>query len=91
MTEEVHPQRRKGDFESWLTRHKIRSTALLMTGVGTLIWVSEWSMKYADLALTLVASTKPTGSEIALIIAAVQVPVTSFAGWVFKIYMENPR
>lgn len=54
--------------------------------VSIAIWmtwlVSEWSMWYA-------VDNSRNGMEIAAIIAAVTAPVTMFAGYVFKAYLES--
>ena len=67
------------DIDKWLSRFRVRSTAMLIVS-GVMLWrVSEWGMGFADSCLR-------TGVEIAAIIAAVQVPATFYAGWVFKMY-----
>ena len=69
-------------FESWMTKHRVRSTAML--GIG--LWMSVdsylWAKGYA-------ASSTRNGVEIAGIIAAVQGLATFFTGWAFKVYCEN--
>ena len=70
------------DIDKWLSRFRVRSTAMLIVS-GVMLWrVSEWGMGFA-------ASCLKTGVEIAAIIAAVQVPATFYAGWVFKMYQDG--
>ena len=74
--------RRTGDFTAWMKRHNVLSLITNASALLMLNRVSEWGMAYAN------SSTK-SGAEIALVIAAVGVPATSFAGWVYKTYKEN--
>lgn len=74
--------RRTGDLATWIKRHNILSLITNASALLMLNRVSEWGMAYAN------SSTK-SGTEIALVIAAVGVPATSFAGWVYKTYKEN--
>ena len=45
-------------------------------------WVTEWSMKFA-------ATSSLSGTEIAAVIAVVQVPATALFASVYKSYAEN--
>ena len=52
---------------------------------SVMLWkVSEWGMGFAS-------SCVKTGAELAAIIAAVQVPATFYAGWVFKMYQDGKQ
>ena len=55
---------------------------MVIVGV-VMIWrLQEWGMVFA-------ISSARTGVEIAAILAAVQVPATFYAGWVFKMYQDG--
>lgn len=75
-------QRRVGDFQAWMTKHRIRSTVILMTGMWMSIDSYLWAKGYAD-------SSTRTGVETAAIIAAVQGIATSFTAWAFSTYSKN--
>ena len=72
------------DIDQWLSRLRIRSTIMLVVSSMMLWRVSEWGMTFA-------ASCVKTGVEVAAIIAAVQVPATFYAGWVFKMYQDGKQ
>ena len=67
-----------------LQRIRFRSTVMLIVAVDMLWRVSEWGMDFASIC-------NKTGADIAMITAAVQVPATFFAGFVFKLYQEGKR
>ena len=69
-------------FEEWLNRHHIRSTFVLMIALSMLVWVTHWSMGFAN-SKTLVGSE---GVGVAAVIAAVQVPASFFAKWAFEVF-----
>lgn len=75
-------QCRKGDFESWMTKHRIRSTMILLAGMWMSIDAYQWAKEFAS------SSIRP-GVEIAGIILAVQGIATSFTVWAFGIYSRN--
>lgn len=77
MTEE-----RRKDFESWMSKYKIRSTAILGTGIWMSIHSYLWAAEFA-------ASSILSGVETASIIVAVQGLATFYTGWVFKTYMDG--
>ncbi len=74
-------ERRQGGIEAWMNRNHVRSTSVLMTSVGMLMWVTWWSMKYAN-------SNGGTGADVALVIAAVQVPASFYAKWAFETFKD---
>ncbi len=67
-----------------MQRLRLRSTAMLVVAVIMLWRVSEWGMMFA-------ASCMKSGTDIAMITAAVQLPATAFAGYVFKMYQEGKK
>lgn len=73
---------------SWIDMllNKYRAIRLSVLAMAIyLTWaVSEWSMWFA------VGNTR-NGVEIAAILAAVQAPVTLFAGTVFRAYIESRK
>lgn len=72
------------NIDLWLSRIRIRSTLMLIVS-GLMLWrVSEWGMSFAGSCLK-------NGAEVAAIIAAVGVPATFYAGWVFKMYQEGKK
>lgn len=76
------PVKKPWDLAAWITKYKIRTSLMLGIGVWMMIDAAKWSMHYA------LTSSLP-GAEIALIIASVQVPATTFIGWAYKLYIEN--
>lgn len=74
-------ERREQGLEAWLNRNHIKSTSVLLTSVAMLIWVTWWSMKYAN-------SSVQSGADVALVIAAVQVPASFYAKWAFETYKD---
>jgi len=66
-----------------IARHPVR-IAVLTTAILMTLEVSRWSMWFA------VGNARP-GLEIAAILAAVQAPVTLFAGTVFRAYIESRK
>lgn len=66
-----------------VVRHPVR-IAVLTTAILMTLEVSRWSMWFA------VGNVRP-GLEIAAILAAVQAPVTLFAGTVFRAYIESRK
>lgn len=66
-----------------VARHPVR-IAVLATAILMTLEVSRWSMWFA------VGNARP-GLEIAAILAAVQAPVTLFAGTVFRAYIESRK
>lgn len=73
-----------GKVELWLTRHRIRSTVILTISIIQMIWVTWWSTVFA-------ATSALPGADIALVIAAVQVPVTLLFNSVYSTFIKaNP-
>ena len=69
-------------IEEWLNRNHIRSTLVLVLSLAMLVWVTNWSMVFANTKVL-------NGSEglgAAAVIAAVQVPASFFAKWAFEIF-----
>lgn len=69
-------------LDKWISRYKIKTSVLLVTGVWLMVDSYLWATEFA------VSSVRP-GVEIAAIIAAVQGLATFYVGWIFKIYMEH--
>ena len=70
--------------EAWLTRYRIRSTVILTISIIQMRWVTWWSTVFA-------ATSHLPGTDIALVIAAVQVPVTLLFNSVYSTFIKaNP-
>lgn len=65
-----------------MTKHRIRSMAILISGIWMTIDSYLWTKSFVD-------SSTRNGVEIAAIVAAVQGVVTFYTVWAFKIYSEN--
>ena len=74
-------ERRIGGIEAWMNRNHVRSTTVLWSSVAMLIWVTWWSMRYAN-------SSYDSGADVALVIAAVQVPASFYAKWAFETFKD---
>ena len=70
------------ETNAWLKSYRIFSRSTLLLSMWMLYWVTEWSMKYA-------ASSSLGGTEMAAVMAVVQVPATALFASVFKTYSEN--
>lgn len=66
-----------------IAEHPVR-IAVLVTAILMTLEVSRWSMWFA------IGNARP-GLEIAAILAAVQAPVTLFAGTVFRAYLDSKK
>ena len=69
-------------MDQWMKRYRVFSRFLLLVSLGQMLWVTWWSSLYATTASL-------PGTEIALVIAAVQVPATTLFNFVYKTYKEN--
>ena len=69
-------------MDQWMKRYRIFSRTMLGIAMLMLWWVTEWSMKFA-------ATSSLSGTEIAAVIAVVQVPATALFASVYKSYAEN--
>ena len=69
-------------MDTWMKRYRIFSRTMLLISITQMLWVTWWGTKFAAI------SSLP-GTEIALVIAAVQVPATMLFGSVYKTYAEN--
>lgn len=78
MTEE----RRQRGVDLWLKRYRIRSTLILMISICQMLWVTWWSMKFAG-------SSSLSGTEVAMVITAVQVPVTLLFNSVYSTFIKS--
>lgn len=67
-----------------LSRLRLRSTIMLVVATVMLWRVSEWGMSFA-------MTCAKSGVDVAAITAAVQLPATFFAGWIFKLYQEGKK
>jgi membrane protein YdbS with pleckstrin-like domain len=74
-------ERRQLGIEAWLSRNHAKSTAVLVSAITMLWWVTHWSMHYA-------ASSALTGADVAMVIAAVQIPASLYAKWAFETYKD---
>ena len=66
----------------WLEVNHVWPRAVVLTAIGMLVWVTHWSIKYAN------ANVYSAGSDLALVIAAVQVPASFYAKWAFETYKD---
>ena len=66
----------------WLNKYRVRSTAVMAVAVYMLVEIQRWGMAFS-------ANSTLPGTDVALILAAGQVPATFFAGWAFKIFQET--
>lgn len=67
-----------------LNKYRAVRIAVLATAI-LMIWeVSRWSMAFA-------LGNEKNGMEIAAILAAIQAPITLFAGSVFRAYIESRK
>ena len=67
-----------------LNRYRVVRITTLIVAIWMTWEVSRWSMWFAT-------GNERNGVEIAAILAAVQAPVTFFAGFVFKAYVEGRK
>lgn len=72
------------DLDKTLQRLRLRSTSMLIIAVVMLWRVSEWGMSFSSIS-------DKSGVDIAAIIAAVQIPATLYAGFVFKLYQDGKK
>ena len=70
------------EMNAWLKSYRIFSRLTLLSSFGMMLWVTEWSMRFA-------ASSHLSGTEVAAVIAVVQVPASTLFASVFKTYSEN--
>jgi hypothetical protein len=78
----IASERRMRGVDQWLKKYRVRSTLILSISIGQMLWVTWWSTKFA-------ATSSLSGTEMAVVIAAVQVPVTLLFNSVYKTYQEN--
>ena len=65
-----------------MNRNHIVSKFVLLGAMVQLLWVTVWSMQYSS-------ATKLTeGTGISAVLLAVQAPVTAFAGFAFKLFID---
>jgi len=74
-------ERRQSAWEAWIDRNHLWPRAVVVTAVGMLLWVLHWSFQYAN-------SRTGAGADVALVIAAVQVPASFYAKWAFETYKD---
>ena len=72
---------RQHKVTDWIQRNHIKSTAVLISAIYFLWYVTQWSFGFA-------ASSKFDGTGTAAIIAAVQVPASFYAKWAFDTYKD---
>ncbi|MFZ4537162.1 hypothetical protein [Propionivibrio sp.] len=70
------------EIESWLNRHRVRSTSIVSIAMWMLVDCQLWAKQFA-------MGNPRDGLEIAAIIVAVTGPATLLAGWAFKIMQES--
>lgn len=68
--------------QTWMTRHRIRSTAILLAGMWMSIDSYLWAKGFA------VSSTLTWEGTVGIIVA-VQGIATSFTAWAFTTYSKN--
>jgi hypothetical protein len=71
-----------GQFMDFIDERGVIRRIVLAIAIWMTWAVSQWAMWYA-------VGNARDGMEIATIIAAVTAPVTAFAGYVFKAYIES--
>ena len=69
-------------LEGFLHRHKVLRRGTLLLALVMTWEVTRWSMWFAS-------GNMRNGMEIAAILAAVQAPITLFAGQIFKSFVES--
>ena len=74
-------ERRRHRFSDLMQRNHIKSTAVLISAIYFLWYVTQWSFGFA-------ASKLYDGTGTAAIIAAVQVPASFYAKWAFDTYKD---
>ena len=74
-------ERRQTGWEAWIERNHLWPRAVVLTAIGMLVWVTNWSIQYAN-------SKTGAGADVALVIAAVQVPASFYAKWAFETYKD---
>lgn len=68
-------------IEQWIdNNHSTMAWMVLVSAVAMLAWVTKWSMAYSN------SVEHGTGLDTGAVIAAVQVPVTFYAKWVFEVF-----
>lgn len=73
--------RRQESWGEWIDRNHLWPRAVVATAIGMLGWVTWWSTLYAN-------SKTVAGADVALVIAAVQVPASFYAKWAFETYKD---
>jgi len=73
--------RRSETWGEWIDRNHLWPRAVVLTAIGMLVWVTAWSIQYAS-------SKNLAGADVALVIAAVQVPASFYAKWAFETYKD---
>ena len=66
------------DEGGWVRR------SCLWGAVGMTLWFMLWCMRFAE-------SSPRNGSDVALIIGAIGVPLSAFTGFVFKVYSDSKK
>lgn len=67
---------------TWINQNLIVRRVVLAIAIWMTWAVSRWSMEFA-------LASKLPGTDVAAVIAAIQLPVTLFTGSVFKAYVEG--
>lgn len=66
----------------WIDKRGVIRRAVLIVAIVQTWLVTEWGMRFAE------TSTR-SGMDFAALIGAVTAPVTAFAGFVFKWYLDS--
>ena len=74
-------ERRQTGCEAWIERNHLWPRAVVLTAIGMLVWVTNWSIQYVN-------SKTGAGADVALVLAAVQVPASFYAKWAFETYKD---
>jgi len=64
---------------AWLKSYRVFSRLTLLSSFGMMVWVTYWSMRFAG-------TSALSGTEVAAVIAVVQVPASTLFASVFKTY-----
>ena len=70
-----------GTLGEWIDKNHLWPRAVVLTAISMLTWVTHWSIQYAN-------SKNLAGADVALVIAAVQVPASFYAKWAFETYKD---
>lgn len=67
---------------AWIDRYRIVRRVMTLGTFATTIWAIAWAMQFAS-------ASPRAGSDVAMIIGAVLVPVNSLLGYMFSSYSKG--